>query len=94
MTSPRPINPEGIPDDAWWDCEALKLAVLDPARFRDYANRSADRVVDTILAGVNGLHALGFLKMKDPKGDIGASDRHHVEIYGQYLIDACRRVSK
>lgn len=51
---PREINPECIDDDAWWDIEALKLAVIEPATFRIYV------VEGESMSGSTGLHSLGL----------------------------------
>lgn len=90
---PREINPECVDDDAWWDCEALKLAVIDPHNFNKYAFSPKYHL------GSSGLAALGLLDtMSD--GDLydGAIDRPfnqaRIANFGSLLMHACQRVSK
>lgn len=86
MNKPREINPECIDDDAWWDIEALKLAVIDPGTFRRYGQEAARNLID----GSNGLISLGFVE--DPGNKYIYIDR--VDNFGAKLINACKRVSQ
>lgn len=85
MNKPREINPECIDDDAWWDIEALKLAVVKPCDFRWYGT-----VSNGMIDGSDGLMVLGFL---EPGYMNTAFNLARVASFGDSLINACKRVS-
>jgi hypothetical protein len=91
---PREINPDGIPDDQWWDIEALKLAVVAPGIFADYA-RDWRGWAD----GSRGLAFLDFLDRSNgpPDGPFNADqpfNQARIANFGMLLVAACKRVSK
>lgn len=90
MTSkPREINPECLDDDAFWDLEALKLAVISPHKYSRYASGRID------IDGSGGLFMLRFLTtMYYMNGSLGSFDSARITNFGESLINACKRLNK
>ncbi len=86
---PREINPECIDDDAFWDIEALKLAVLAPGKYNKYISESPRKGYHN--DGSGGLYVLGFLTQEVSGGT--SFDTARIANFGQCLIDACLRLS-
>lgn len=90
MNTPREIPPDA--GDEFWDCEALKLMVINPNCIVRYLG------INTLgpVTGTRGLRMLGFLEVLPGANTARSSayNDYRVTKYGCKLWLACKRVSK